>query len=179
MFPAGQQVTYLTASQKQQWRLHFETRITRDIMYRTRMEFSWFQQDRQRERGFLLYQDLSWKLGYKWKLTGRYAIFDVSSFDARIFAYENDVLGFFSIPPYYNTGNRYYLMLNFKPTRQLQFWVRISQTRLREIGEIQRPPFIDAAPPDESFVIYAQGSGLNEVYSPTRTDLKLQVMWKF
>lgn len=179
VYPAGQQVSYLTFSQKQQWRLHFETRVTRDILYRTRMEFSWYQQERQRDRGFLLYQDLSWKIGYKWKLTGRYAIFDVSDYDARIYAYENDVLGFFSIPPYYNKGNRYYLILNYKPTRQLQFWVRISQTRLREIGELQRPPFVDAAPPGETYMVYQQGTGLNEIYTPTRTDLKLQVMWKF
>jgi len=175
----GQQMTYLVPSRRDQWRLQFQTQITRDVLYRTRVEFSWYQQERQRERGFLLYQDLAWKLGFKWKLTARYALFDVSGFDARIYAYENDVLGFFTIPPYFNKGSRYYLLINFKATRKLQFWVRFAQTRLREIAELARPPFLDEAPPGETFLTYSQGSGLNEVMTPTRSELKLQVMWKF
>ena len=175
----GQQMTYLVPSRRNQWRLQFQTRITRDVLYRTRMEFAWYRQERQRERGFLLYQDLAWKLGFKWKLTARYALFDVSGFEARIYAYENDVLGFFTIPPYFNVGSRYYLLLNFKATRKLQFWVRFAQTRLREIAELDRPPFIDAAPPGETFLTYRQSSGLNEVRTPTRSEVKLQMMWRF
>jgi hypothetical protein len=127
----------------------------------------------------LLYQDLAWKIGYQWKLTGRYAIFDVSDFDARIYAYENDVLGFFSIPPYFNQGSRYYAILNFKATRQLQFWLRMAQTRLRGIAELERPPFLAEAPPGEDLLVYSQGSGLNEIDAPTRTEVKLQLMWRF
>ncbi|MEM9984534.1 MAG: hypothetical protein AAF804_05500 [Bacteroidota bacterium] len=175
----GQQVNFLVPTRRQQWRLHFETRLTRDVLYRTRMEFSWYRQESQRERGFLLYQDLAWKIGYQWKLTARYAIFDVSDFDARIYAYENDVLGFFTIPPYFNRGSRYYLIVNFKATRRLQFWFRLAQTRLREIAELDRPPFLSEIPDGESWLRYSQGSGLNEINAPNRTELKFQVMWKF
>jgi hypothetical protein len=178
-YPVGQQITYLVDSRRNQWRLQFQTQITRDVLYRTRMEFAWYRQEQQRERGFLLYQDLAWKLGFKWKLTARYALFDVSSFDARIYAYENDVLGFFTIPPYFNRGSRYYLLVNFKATRKLQFWLRFAQTRLRDIAELSRPPFLDAAPPGETYLTYSQGSGLNAIATPTRSELKLQLMWKF
>lgn len=158
-YPEGQQVTYIVPTNKTQLRLHFQTGINRDITYRTRMEFAWFRQEGEAgSNGMMLYQDLIWKLGYKWKLTGRYALFDAPDYRARIYAYENDILGFFSIPPYYQIGSRYYLMANWKPVRRMDFWLRISQTRLYKADTF--------------------GSGLEQINGPSRTDVRLQVRVK-
>ena len=160
LFEPGQQVEYLIPTNKTQLRLHFQTKVHRDIQYKTRVEFAWYTQgEEEKHKGFLFYQDLVWKFDFKYKLTGRYAIFDAPDYNARIYAYENDVLGFFSIPPYYRTGSRFYLIFNWKPTRKLEFWVRAAQTHLFK---------------EESF-----GSGLEQIIGPRRTEIKLQGRIKF
>jgi hypothetical protein len=159
-FPSGQQLEYLVLGQKRQLRLHFQTKVHRDISYRTRLEFaSYNQAGEETQKGILFFQDLSWKLGFKYKITGRFAIFDAPEYDARIYAYENDVLGFASIPPYYRTGSRFYLIFNWKPMKKLEFWARIAQTHLFK---------------NESF-----GSGLEEISGPQKTEIKLQGRIKF
>lgn len=130
----GQQVEYLVPVTRNNFRLHFQSNMSRTFTVRSRLELSWYQQAEEAEqKGFLLYQDLVWKPGFKFKVTGRYALFDAPDYNARIYAYENDILGFFSIPPYYRTGSRYYLVFNYKASRSLEFWLRFAQTRLHKI----------------------------------------------
>lgn len=158
-YPDGQQLAFLVPQRRDQFRIHFESKLSRDLIYRTRLEFSWFEKGLEQHRGMLLYQDLIWKFGFKFKVTGRIAIFDAPDYDARIYAYENDILGFFSIPPLSGVGSRYYLILNWKPVRGLEFWARVAQTRLHETSGI--------------------GSGLEAIEGNTRTELKLQMRLSF
>lgn len=159
-FPPGQQVEYLVPTQKLQLRLHFQTKIGRDLLLKNRLEFSRFtKSDTERHNGFLLYQDIAWRLGFKLKLTARYAMFDIADSDARIYAYENDILGFFSVPGYFRKGSRYYLMANYKLARNLQFWIRLAQSRFHKEQTV--------------------GSGLEQIQGNTRSELKLQVRWTF
>jgi hypothetical protein len=155
----GPALEYLVWTQKLQTRLHFQTTIERDLQLRTRLEWSQFTQESQVSTGWLLYQDVSWRLGFKYRITARYALFDVPEYDARIYAYENDILGFFSIPPYYRKGNRYYLIFNWKPTRKIEFWARVAQSRFQDQRTI--------------------GSGLEQIAGPNRTEFKLQVRLKW
>lgn len=157
--PPGQKLDFLVPTNKQQARLHVQTKIGRDILVRNRMEFSWYRKGTEKNsRGFLIYQDLIYKFGFKLRLTARYALFDAPAYDARIYAYENDVLGFFSIPPYYRTGSRYYLILNWKVSRSLECWLRFAQSRFRDLDEI--------------------GSGLESISGNTRSELKFQLRIK-
>ncbi len=157
--PFAPELQYLAASRKLQLRFHYSTTIDRKLGLRTRLEFSHYTKEDESQRGFLLYQDLSWKPAFSWRFTMRYAIFDAPDYDARIYAYENDVLGFFSIPAYYRTGSRYYFMLNKKLGRKWEFWARIAQSRYRDIRSI--------------------GSGLEEIAGDRRTEVKLQLRFKF
>ncbi|MEO0470479.1 MAG: helix-hairpin-helix domain-containing protein, partial [Bacteroidota bacterium] len=158
--PEGPALERLVNARRDQFRIQFQTKAGRgrDLQFRTRLEFSWYQQEDRRERGMLLYQDLIWKPSFSFRVTGRYAIFDVSNFDARIFAYENDVLGFFSIPPYAGVGSRYYLILNWKAGRRVEFWARLAQSRFLDTQTI--------------------GSGLEQINGSTRSELKLQMRVK-
>lgn len=159
-FPYGQKLDYLVPTQKLQGRLHFQTKVGRDIIVRNRVEFSRYQKEGEpKHNGFLIYQDLIYKFGFKFRVTGRFAVFDTPDYRARIYAYENDVLGFFSIPPYSGVGSRYYLILNLKATRKLEFWLRYAQTRFRNRDTI--------------------GSGLEQIQGNTRSELKAQVRLKF
>jgi hypothetical protein len=177
---SGEQIAYLIPTQKNQLRLQFSTKPHRDILYRTRLEGAWYKQGAEEQQtGWLMYQDLTWKLGYKYKISARYAVFDVSDYEARIYAYENDILGFFSIPPYSGRGSRYYLMLDYKISRNLELWVRVSQTRLREVCQDALPAFESNFPLRSDYEVCAIGSGLERIEGDTRSDLKVQLRWRF
>jgi hypothetical protein len=160
LLPDGQQVDYLIPQRRQSMRLHFSQKLSRNLSIKSRAEFAWFDQaEEEHQRGMLLYQDISWKVGYKWEVTGRYAFFDSPDYDARIYAYENDVLGAYSIPAYSGKGSRFYAILNYKPRRWLEFWVRFAQTRYTHADVV--------------------GSGLSEIKGDHRSELKLQMRLSF
>lgn len=77
--------------------------------------------------GTAVCQDVIYKIGH-FKFTGRYAIFGTDNFDNRQYVYENDVLLAYSLPAYYGTGTRHYVIGEWKISRSLSFWVRYSNT---------------------------------------------------
>lgn len=156
----GQQLDFLVPTQRQNFRIQYEQKFHRTVRVRTRFEHSWYTRGQEENvKGMLIYQDLSWEVSQKVKLTARYAIFDIPDYDARIYAYENDVLGYFSIPPYSGKGTRYYAMVQFSPVRNLDFWFRFARTRL---------------PGDRT-----QSSGLTEIQGDSRSEIKLQARLSF
>ena len=65
--------------------------------------------------GTLISQDLFYHpMGKPFSANCRYAVFNCPRFENRIYEYENDVQGAFSIPFYYGTGSRFYTNLNYK-----------------------------------------------------------------
>lgn len=175
----GEQLAYLIPSRKNYLRLNFRTEINRNIRYQTRIEGAWYKTPEEAHTGVLMYHDLIWKFGYKFKLTTRYALFDAPDYEARIYAYENDVLGFFTIPPYYNTGSRFYLIANWKISRELELWVRLAQTRLRDVCSEQRTAFATEIPNGPVYEQCSIGSGLQRIEGDSRTELKVQLRWRF
>ena len=168
--------------QRDQIRVHFQTNINRVIGLRTRLEGSRFTEQGQADAyGWLMYQDLSWRHGFRWKLTGRFAVFNVDTYDARIYAYENDILGFFSIPAYVNRGTRWYLILNGKLGRGWEFWARVAQTNLADAcGLVPLRPDVQGGLAGTDFTeVCTTGSGLEQINSASRTEVKLQLRWKF
>lgn len=162
--PDGQQIEFLVPTNRKSLRLNFAYKIHRNFNMDARIEKSWYRRGYQgayeeQHGGLLAYQDISWKLGWKWKVTARYAVFDVQDYDARIYAYENDILGFFNIPAYSGLGSRYYLMLNFKPVKGVEFWARFARTKMQYERTI--------------------GSGNEEIQGDTRSELKLQARFTF
>jgi Helix-hairpin-helix motif len=162
--PLGQQIDQIVPTHKESIRLHFQYKVHRNLTIRTRLEHALFTRGyknalQEESKGFIMYQDLSYKLGYKWDFTARYAIFDSPSFSSRIYAYENDLLGVFNIPAYYGIGSRYYLMVNYKPNKRLEFWARYSISKYQYDRTL--------------------GSGLSEIQGDRRSDFKLQMMVRF
>ena len=89
----------------------------------------------------------------------RLQYFETDDYNSRLYAYENDVLYSFSIPVFYEKGYRYYLNVNYDLTKKLTAWARIAQT----------------INPDRSII----GSGLDEIKGNRKTEVKLQVMYRF
>lgn len=145
----------------QQIRMNFIFSPTAEIRLHSRLEWVEYQEEgQQREQGYLLFQDLTWKkLNVPVSVTARYALFRTDGWNARMYAYENDVLYSYSIPPYYGTGARVYLILKFDIRRNIDFWVRCAQWTYTDRNMIS--------------------SGNSEIQGPRKTDLTLQLRMKF
>lgn len=112
------------------------------------------------EDGFMISQDVAYKpLSKPYSFTLRYALFQTDSYNARIYAYENDVLYYFYIPAYYRTGSRFYLTARYKYKRKFDFWVRYGVWNYR----------------NEDTVL----SGLEEIKGNIRSDIKIVVRYLF
>jgi hypothetical protein len=142
-------------------RFHAAWKPTAAFQLKSRLEFSQFsEQDQPDENGFLFYQDFIYKpQGKPYQISLRYAHFAMDSYDARIYAYENDLLYVFSVPPYFGKGSRIYAMTKFKIKRRVDLWVRWSQWFYNDRNSIS--------------------SGNNEILSNRRDEIKIQVRWKF
>ena len=126
-----------------------------------RVEYIQIKKDAATEDGYLMYQDATYKKkGSKFSLTIRYALFDTKSYNSRIYSYENDITGTYSIPSYYNKGSRVYLLLNYNITRSIELWLRCSQTYYSNQS------------------IISAGS-LSEIDGHTKTEVKVQVRVRF
>jgi len=124
------------------------------------MEHSHYQLEKEKENGFIAFQDVVYKLPKApLKVYTRLAVFNTDSFNSRIYAYENDLLYNFNVPAYSGQGTRFYGMLNYKASSRLAFWVRYGRTTFSDRDVI--------------------GSGLNQSEGNTRSDLRTQLIWKF
>src|SRR5690606_2902362 len=114
--------------------------------------------DSRNEKGYLIYQDVIYKaLNSPLTFSFRYAFFDAESFDARLYAYENDVLYFFSIPAFFGRGTRAYITAKYTVSRKVDVWLRLSQTYYYDRDEI--------------------GSGLDLIEGNTRSEVRVQLRY--
>ncbi|MFT5596764.1 MAG: hypothetical protein ACI8QH_001563, partial [Flammeovirgaceae bacterium] len=111
-------------------------------------------------RGFMAYQDVIWDVKkVPLRIAARYALFDTDNFDSRIYAFENDVLYFFSIPAYGGRGTRAYILIKYDLGRNTDIWLRVAQTYFTDRQVV--------------------GSGLEEIDGNTRTEMKFQIRHLF
>ena len=116
-------------------------------------------EDGTNEHGYFLCQDIAYKPNNQpFSLTFRYAIFDAKDYNARVYAYENDVLYSFSVPAMYGKGMRFYLLGKVKLFNSLTLYARIGRTIYSDRDEI--------------------GSGLTLIEGNHKTDLKVEAVWK-
>jgi hypothetical protein len=118
------------------------------------------REDTGNELGYLLYQDIALKPNkLPLTLSMRYAIFETDGFDSRLYAYENDVLYFFSIPALFNRGTRFYINLKYSLGKKVDIWLRYAQTYYNDRTTIS--------------------SGNTLIDGNTRSDVRAQIRLKF
>lgn len=155
-------IDYLVPVTQSNYRFNISYSITKTIKLKNRIELIDYKlNDDKTEKGYLIYQDISYnKMGKPLSVTLRYAVFQTDSYDARIYAYENDVPGSYSIPAYYDRGSRFYILLDYNLTKRIEVWLRYSQTYY-----------------DNKKVI-SEGS-LTEIQGNTKSEIKAQIRFKF
>ncbi|MBK8699926.1 MAG: helix-hairpin-helix domain-containing protein [Saprospiraceae bacterium] len=133
----GEKIDGVVTTSQQRLRLHMSHKLNKELEFRTRAEFCWFQKEDRPINGYLIYQDVIYKpLAKPYSFNVRYALFDSDGFDTRIYAYENDILYEFAVPFYSNTGRRFYINGRYKINRLLTWELRYATTRYSDLDVI-------------------------------------------
>jgi len=155
-------IDFIVPYKQTNYRLNLSYSILPSVKLKNRIELVDYKKDEAKtKKGYLIYQDIVYnKIGSPLSVTLRYALFETDDYDSRIYAYENDVVGAYSIPAHYYKGSRFYIMLNYNLTRRIELWFRYSQTFYENQNTISE-------------------GALTEISSNTRSEIKAQVRFKF
>lgn len=142
-------------------RLNISWSVNSWLKFNNRAEWTRTRFDNQEtQQGYLIYQDILLRPKDKpVSVSLRYALFNTDSYDARLYAYEHDVLYAFSIPAYAYQGYRCYFVIKYKVSDDLDAWFKIARTNYANRESV--------------------GSGLTEIDQPHKTDVKIQLRFKF
>jgi hypothetical protein len=153
-------IHYLDDVVRQNIRFHISYPVSPSFTFKNRIEWVDFKHGINVQKGFLIYQDIVYRhFSSPWAITLRYAIFDTDGYDARIYAYENDVLYAFSFPFYSYKGHRAYIVARYRINRFIDLQARIAQIVYTNRNEI--------------------GNGMDLTAGNTRTEVKAQLRVKF
>lgn len=159
---AREEPTDLVAlTERRQIRVSFETKLGARWRIRSRVESMAYQKELERnQHGWMIYQDVFYQpMGAKLSGNVRLAFFKTSSYDTRMYAYENDVLFASSYPVYHNEGIRTYVNLRWKVSSRVDIWTRYALFHYEGDTNV--------------------GSGLDEVErGRMRSEIKTQIRFK-
>jgi hypothetical protein len=146
---------------RKNWRTQIQYKVSSSITVRQRLDAMWYDVGGPLEsRGFLAFFDVFYTPALKpFSANVRLQYFETDDYNSRIYAYENDVLYGFSIPPFSDKGYRYYLNVNYDVSKKLAVWLRWAQFIYKDKAAI--------------------GSGLDEVSGNHRSEIKAQMFWHF
>jgi hypothetical protein len=152
---------YLVPLPRQNWRTQISFKINSSFVVRSRTDLSWYdKKGGNTERGFLSFLDVIYKPILKnFSSNVRLQYFETDGYDSRIYAFENDVLYYFSIPGFFNKGYRYYLNINYDLNSKVSFWLKGSQTIYNNMKSV--------------------GSGLDEIPGNSKSEIRVLARIKF
>jgi hypothetical protein len=123
---------------------------------KNRVEATFYDKQGKPQRGYLMFQDILLRPEeFPLSVSFRYALFSTDGWDSRIYAYENDVLYAFSVPAYFERGQRFYFMLKTDAFKNPKIWLRFARTVYRNKTNI--------------------GSGADKINSNHKTEIKVQL----
>lgn len=151
----------ITIQPRQNWRSQFSFKISPAFTIKSRVEMVWLStKNAFKEQGFLYYIDVNCKPQLRnWSGNIRLLYFETDSYNTRLYAFENDVLYSYSIPVFYNKGVKSYININSNILKKITIWCRVAQT-------VYAPKTVI-------------GSGLDEINGRNKTEIKLQLLYKF
>jgi len=146
---------------KQDLRLELTYKISNDFSIRNRAEIVRYRKGNLNpEFGFLSFQDIIYDpMGSKISGNFRFAFFETSGFNTRIYSYENDVLYSYSVPAYQGKGIRFYINGRYTISRGTDLWLRYALVRYTNQE--------------------MTGSGGDLINGNKRSDIRLQLRFQF
>jgi hypothetical protein len=110
------------------WRLHLEHRLSREWEWRFRYEANRQETEMEQGWGSLFFADLFWTPdNSELSMNGRFSMYHTTSYDNRIYAFENDVMFYNIVPAFHGSGGRVYLNLRWKRSNSVQFFWKMSK----------------------------------------------------
>lgn len=151
-------IDFLSPAIRRNYVFNIDYPAAKYISLKSRVQGSSYKQSNNPTFGYAIIQDVEVNLG-KIKINTRFALFDTDDYDNRQYAYEKDVLYAFSIPAYSDRGTRNYILVQYQLNKKIDCWMRYARTQLRNEKTM--------------------GSGLEEINQPHKSEVKLQVRYKF
>ncbi len=154
------ETNFLQDETKYGWQYQINYKLNDRFELRNRIEISQFTEGLENANmGFMLYQDVNYhSANQRFVSNTRIAVFNTESYSSAIYAYENDVLYAFSIPAYSGQGIRFYQLVNYDITKNIDCWFRYS---------------LSYYPNNKSI-----GSGLDEINGSFKSEIKFQMRIK-
>jgi hypothetical protein len=145
---------FLVNIPKQNWRTQFIYKVSPSLAVKSRVELLWYdKKGSNEEMGFMTFFDFIYKpLMKPVSANIRLQYFETDDYNSRIYAYENDVLYYYSIPVFFNKGYRYYLNINADLTKKMSLWIKWSQSIYKDRTTI--------------------GSGLDEIQGSAKSEIR-------
>ncbi|HBL78133.1 MAG: hypothetical protein A2W90_13685 [Bacteroidetes bacterium GWF2_42_66] len=143
----------------QKIRLNLDVQVNDQWSLKSRAEFSGFEGD-ENEQGMVFLQDIKYiasRLPVSCQL--RFLWFDTDGYNSRLYAYENDLLHNYSVPVLSGKGVRTYLNAKISISEKTDLWFKLARTQY--------------------FDQQITGTGLDEIESDRRTEIKFQIRFRF
>lgn len=151
---------FVSPKRRQAMRLHATYKVNRSVTLKGRGEVMLYDLNgTDSERGFLVFVESAYGVLKKLRSSVRLQYFSTDGYNSRIYAYESDVLYSYSVPPFFDTGFRYYFNLQYDVFKKASVWLRWSQTAYQNAQSI--------------------GSGLTSIAGNTRSEIKCQASYRF
>lgn len=131
--------------------------ITPSLSTHSRLQKSSLLINDLRSSGYIVAQDVVISKSI-FSISARFSLFDTDNYDTRQFIYERDILYVYSIPAFYNSGVRYYLITKYNFSKNATLWIKVGQTKYYGVESI--------------------GSGLEEIKGDQRTGFSAQLRIK-
>jgi hypothetical protein len=120
---------YLVPETNVNYRFTITYTVSPGLKFRNRVDVIRYKMGNERQSGYLIYQDILFnKPGTAFSAIARYALFQTDAYESRLYEYENDIPGSYSIPNYSDRGMRFYILLNYRINKHLECWIRYART---------------------------------------------------
>lgn len=114
---------------KMQLRSQFTYQIHENLRLRSRVEWVEVGTDMTVENGLLTFHELKFKRKKTpVSLLLRISFFDTDAYSSRIYAYEQDIPGSYSIPAHYGLGSRFVFLTTYKVSQFLTLYLKFAQS---------------------------------------------------
>lgn len=127
-YPTNSNTKIIESSSR--FRFDLTNYITKNILNKSRFEFSNNKNQGNNYDGFLIFDEIRAKLfSEKLSLSLRLTLFKTDNYDSRIYSFENDLPGLITVLPFYDDGYKWYLIFSYSPIKTLSFHLKYSNMK--------------------------------------------------